>query len=238
MPGTIKQIIERAMRSLGVLAQGEQLEAAQVQDGLDALREMLDAWSLKGVMIPFRTLETFNINELNASYTWGTGGDFNSPAPVEIYDAYISDGSGADWPLKQLDAIWWAQQKFKLVISRPVGFWYEPGTLLSTIRFDVLPFDPSVTFISGKPLDTTQPLTATLGLPIGYSRAMRWCLAGELAPEYEIEIVRGSVLWSNIKDAKRTVMNRYARAPIARFDKAMLPSGHTDYSIESGPVGH
>ena len=28
MPATVKQIIERAMRSLGVLAQGEQLEAA------------------------------------------------------------------------------------------------------------------------------------------------------------------------------------------------------------------
>lgn len=125
------------MRSLGVLAQGEQLEAAQVQDGLDALRDLLDAWSLKGVMVPFRTVESFTLNDLQNSYTWGTAGDFASAPPVEIFDAYLSDGSGATYRLKQMDATWWAQQSYRAIIARPLGFWYEPGEPNGTVRFEV-----------------------------------------------------------------------------------------------------
>lgn len=236
---TVKQIIEAAMRRLGVLAQGEALDAAQVQDGLAALRDLLDAWSLKGIYIPFRTVESFDLSTIGfqGSYTWGSGGDFASTPPEEIWHAYFSDGGGNDWPLEQWDSGTWAAQRFKGHVARPIGYWYEPGEPLGTVRFETIPFDPTVTFITAKPLANTQALTAELDLPRGFDRLAKWCLAEELAPEYEVEIVPGSTLWRNMRDAKRTVANRYARAPVARFE-AGLRSGYRDYSIESGPVGY
>lgn len=48
---TVRDIVERAHRKLGVVAQDEAMTADQGQAGLDAFNEMLHAWALDGITL-------------------------------------------------------------------------------------------------------------------------------------------------------------------------------------------
>lgn len=48
---TVRDIVERAHRKIGVVAQDEAMTADQGQAGLDAFNEMLHAWALDGITL-------------------------------------------------------------------------------------------------------------------------------------------------------------------------------------------
>ena len=80
---TTKQIIEASLRTIGVIASGEEAKAHEINDALEAAKQMMDSWSNHGLMLYALTHETFSLTG-NRTLTIGDGGDIDTTRPVAI----------------------------------------------------------------------------------------------------------------------------------------------------------
>lgn len=69
---TVEDIVTRAFRKVGISGVGDDLEAAEVTEGVDALVDMLNAWSLSGVELGEVTLTADQAFPLGSQYVEGT----------------------------------------------------------------------------------------------------------------------------------------------------------------------
>jgi hypothetical protein len=222
--GTVIQAIEDAMRELVVLGEGETATADQINDGKRKLVAMLNQWSVEGMMVPFLTKETFALSSTTASYTWGSGQQFNSQAPIEVVAATYLIAT-TQKPLKALDATAYMRLPLTGIVSEPSGFWYDRQT---TPKFylDVAPYTGSVIVLSKKALDADFELTDQIVLPDEYELAIFTNLAIVLAPGYQRPV--STELAYNAKMSKRVVRRRNVKVPSMLTDvpvqrRPMLP---------------
>ena len=86
--------INRALRLLGILAEGETPSAETSQDALVALNQMLDSWSTEKLMIYNTIDQVFTWPAGEIKRTLGPSGDFVGLRPVAIDDStYFRDPS-------------------------------------------------------------------------------------------------------------------------------------------------
>lgn len=69
---TAANIVERALRKIGVAASGEALQADDLQDGLEAMNAMMFAWKLAGVDTGHTALVAIDDFPLGAEFEEGT----------------------------------------------------------------------------------------------------------------------------------------------------------------------
>src|SRR5690606_3759960 len=100
---TAREMIASAVRLGGVLASGETQSAREATDALTVLNQMLSSWSNENLTVYQMVREEFTFTPNTATYTWGTGGTFNSARPVEVIKANLELLSGPqEIPLKIL----------------------------------------------------------------------------------------------------------------------------------------
>ena len=63
--GTVKSLITRSLRALIVLSEGEEATAEMINDGLTTLKDLLNSWSIEGMMVPYSVTETFTLAQDN-----------------------------------------------------------------------------------------------------------------------------------------------------------------------------
>lgn len=185
---TARDIIESALRKIQVLGRGQSLSADLADNGLNALNQMLDSWSIEGGNVFTETRESFALTSGQGSYTIGSGGDFNTAKPYVITSAFVRV-SGTDYPLQLIDSTQYASLYDKDLSSAfPEFLYFDNNYPLSNIILWQVPATASTLHIySQKPLSNLAGLTTELSLPKGYERALIYNLAVELAPEYEKE---------------------------------------------------
>src|SRR5690242_5956509 len=91
VPGTqytSLDLIKSALRLAGVLGTGETPSAAEGQDALVILNQMLDSWNAERLMIYTVARQVFSLVANKQAYTLGSGGDFDTPRPPKI--EYVS----------------------------------------------------------------------------------------------------------------------------------------------------
>ncbi len=183
-------LINGSLRLLGVLASGEAATSSEANDALVALNDMIDTWSNESLLIYEKAYETFGLNVNQQSYQWGTGAaDFNSPRPQKLETVVFQQISGTttlELPIDILNLDQWAAISVKTITSNlPTRCWLQ--NTYPNATFYVWPI-PSITgnivVSSWKAITEIAALTTTISLPPGYSRALRYNLALELAPEY------------------------------------------------------
>lgn len=212
---TARDIISGALRLLGVIASGEPLGASEATDGLSSLNDMIDSWSNENLMIPNKVREVFALTGGKQSYTMGTGGDFSSSRSMWIEKVLVQLNSGAstlELPVKILTKDQFAGIILKQTQSTYPLYVYAEGTNpLETLNFWPIPQQANnVVIYSAKALAQLTTLTTALALPPGYSRALRYNLALELASEYG-RAVPETVL--EIAMASRAVIKRVNTEP-------------------------
>lgn len=190
---TGRDLISGALRLLGVLASGESPSASEATDGLSSLNDMLDSLSTERLMIPNTVREVFPLVGGQQSYTMGPAGNFNTTRPIRIESALIQVPNGAstlELPLKILTEDEYASLILKQLQSTYPQFIYSEGTFpLETISlWPVSQAANNLVLYSQKQLTDVTDLSATIVLPPGYNRALRYLLAVELAPEYGKQI--------------------------------------------------
>ena len=188
---TAGEQINRALRLLGVLAEGETPSASVSQDSLMALNQMIDSWNTE-------RLSTFVTQD--QVYTWpaglisrdlGPSGDFVGNRPIMLDDAtYFRDpGTNVSFGVKFINQQQYDGIAVKTVSSTyPQVCWVNMGFPDVTLTIYPRPTrDLEWHFVSVQELDRPADLSTVLFYPPGYLRAFTYALAMEIAPEFGVE---------------------------------------------------
>ena len=180
---TARQIITKAMQKLGAITKSDTPSSDEIVDGLSALLGMLSSWSVSGLNVYARALESFPFVPSQGVYTIGTGGDFNTDRPTQIISAYFRDGQ-IDYPLMIIDDQTFAQISFKGEISIPLYINYTNSYPLGQIRVYPVPSSQYTLFLLSEKPFSEYTIDEEVDLPPGWERAIIYNLALELAPDF------------------------------------------------------
>ena len=188
---TTAELINGALRLLGVLAEGETPSADTSQDALTAMRQMIDSWNTEELSIFNTQDQVFLWPASTKTRSLGPSGDFIGNRPVIMDDAtYFRDATtNVSYGVKIIN-----QQQYDGIAVKTVTSTY-PQVMWINMEF------PNITmtvypvptrelewhFISFDELTNPVQLSDTLAFPPGYLRAFRYSLAMELAPEFGVE---------------------------------------------------
>ena len=193
---TAGEQINRALRLLGVLAEGETPSAATAQDSLMALNQMIDSWNTERLSV-FSTIDqiiNWPVGSINE--TLGPTGSLvrlNGTAvrPVLVDDStYFKDpGTGVSYGVKLIN-----QQQYNGIAVKTVTSTFPQVMFVNMTYPDVdLFIYPRPTrllewhFISVEQLTQPANLSTDILFPPGYLRAFTYNLACEIAPEFGVE---------------------------------------------------
>lgn len=186
---TSRDLINSSLRLLGVLASGEAAGAAEATDGLASLNDLIDSWSTESLLIPNKVREVFPLISGQQTYTMGTGGNFDTSRPMKIENALVQIPGGS--PVTEIPVKILTKDEYVRIVQKtatssfPQYLYPDNANPLTSLSFWLVPNQSlNVVLYSWKPLAQLANLSTALSLPPGYSRALRYNLAVELAPEY------------------------------------------------------
>ena len=188
--------INRALRLLGVLAEGETPSASVSQDALMALNQMIDSWNTERLSV-FSTIDQITnwpVDQINA--TLGPTGSLvrlNGTAvrPILVDDAtYFRDPqTNVSYGIKLIN-----QQQYDGIAVKTVTSTYPQVLWVNMTYPDIEMYIYPVPtrllewhFVSIEELSQPATLNTDLAFPPGYLRAFVYNLALEIAPEFGIE---------------------------------------------------
>jgi hypothetical protein len=182
--------INRSLRLLGVLAEGETPSASVSQDALVALNQMIDSWNTERLSI-FNTIDqVFSWPAGEIQRHLGPSGEFVGVRPVLLDDAtYFKAPNGVSYGIKFIN-----QQQYDGIAVKTVTSTYPQVMWINmeypNIQMTVYPKPTQVLewhFISVQELDQPATLSTSMFYPPGYLRAFTYNLAMEFAPEFGVE---------------------------------------------------
>jgi hypothetical protein len=188
---TAGDLINGALRLLGVLAEGETPSAETSQDALRAMDQMIDSWNTERLSVFSTQDQVFTWPAGQLSRTMGPSGDFVGNRPVLLDDAtYFKDpGTGISYGIKFIN-----QQQYDGIAVKTVTSTFPQVIFVNMTYPDIeMYIYPRPTralewhFISVEELTQPATLDTNLTFPPGYLRAFRYNLACELAPEFGVE---------------------------------------------------
>ena len=183
--------INRALRLLGVLAEGETTSAAVMQDSLMALNQMIDSWNTERLSVFSTQDQTYTWPAGQITRTLGPSGDFVGNRPVLLDDAtyYRDPGTNVSFGIKFIN-----QQQYNGIAVKTVTSTYPQVIFVNNTFPDItMTVYPRPTrdlewhFVSVQELDNPATLATDLFFPPGYLRAFTYNLAMEIAPEFGVE---------------------------------------------------
>lgn len=186
---TVRDLIRGSLRLVGAIATGETPSADELSDAFSVLNDMVESWSTERLLVFEKVRREFSLVAGTASYTIGTGGTFNAPRPIRIENAAIEDQSASptvEYPIEVLNREKWDRIPTKdLQSTIPAKLFIDDAYPLATITLYPVPTVANKLVIYPWEVITAfSSVSATVSLPPGYARALRYNLAVELAPEY------------------------------------------------------
>jgi hypothetical protein len=183
--------INRALRLLGVLAEGETPSASVSQDSLMALNQMIDSWNTERLSTFVTQDQVFTWPAGYISRDLGPSGDFVGLRPIQMDDAtyYRDPGTNVSFGIKFINQQQYDGIAVKTVTSTyPQVCWVNMGFPDITLTIYPKPTrDLEWHFISVQELDRPADLSTVMYYPPGYLRAFTYNLAMEIAPEFGVE---------------------------------------------------
>jgi hypothetical protein len=184
---TARRLVTNALRTLGVLASGEESTAAEAIDALEILNEMIDLWNLRGLIVYRIDRNLFTVTSGQGTYTLGTGGDWNIPRPVKIDNAFFREtATGLELPARVLTEEEYQGIRLKNTQgSWPRWLYNDYAFPLSTVTVWPVPdISNQMVLYTWNQLTSMATLDTVWTFPPGYAIALRFNLSIALAPEY------------------------------------------------------
>lgn len=188
---TANDQINRALRLLGVLAEGETPSAAVSQDSLMALNQMIDSWNTERLAVFSTQDQVYLWPTSTIKRTLGPTGDFVGNRPILLDDAtYFRDPStNVSFGIKIIN-----QQQYDGIAVKTVTSTYPQVIWVNMtypdIEMYIYPMPTRLLewhFVSVEELTTPANLATQILFPPGYLRAFTYNLACEIAPEFGVE---------------------------------------------------
>ena len=187
---TAGEQINRTLRLLGILAEGETPSAAMSQDALMALNQMIDSWNTERLSVFVTQDQVFTWPSGFISRTLGPSGDFIGLRPVLVDDAtYFKAPNGVSYGIKMINQQQYNGIAVKTVTSTyPQVLWVNMGFPDITLTIYPRPTqDLEWHIVSVQELTSVTDLSTVMYYPPGYLRAFTYNLAMEFAPEFGVE---------------------------------------------------
>lgn len=178
--------INRALRLLGVLAEGESPSADTANDALTALNQMIDSWSIERLSVYSTQDQTFTWPANEVVQTLGPSGDFVGNRPVLLSDSSYFVVNGVSYGIKLVNEEEYNSIAVKSVTSTMPQVMYVNMTY-PDVAMRVYPVPTQAIefhFISVQELSQPALQATELYFPPGYLRAFTYNLACEIAPEF------------------------------------------------------
>jgi hypothetical protein len=188
---TALNMIENSLRNIGALAIDETLSAAEAQDSLNVLNNMISTWNIENLMVYSVNEEVFPVVANQPSYTMGIGGNFNTTRPVAIEDAYMRDAAGNDFKIGIVNHYAYSMIITKNTTSALPSVLYDNEDFpLKTLKFWPIASDASYSFVlwTLKAITSFPILTTVVSLPPGYQSAIEYNLSIWLSPRYGVSV--------------------------------------------------
>lgn len=203
------ELINLALKQVGVLGVGQAAAAEDIQDAFRMLNMMMAQWSVKRNVV-HQILDvvptegggssylavgpTFEVGEgqnlSKATYTVGPGGDFNITRPAKILGAYCRQlaPNPVDFPLTLLQSQTdWGRISTKFIESMPSMVYYDPQYPMGLLQVWPSPANNNQYQIHIQvlaPLQQFESIADDINLPPEYEEALMYNLAGRLYPMY------------------------------------------------------
>lgn len=183
--------INRALRLLGVLAEGETSSAAVSQDALTAMNQMIDSWNTERLSIFSTQNQVYTWPASTISRTLGPSGNFVGNRPILVDDStYFRDSlTNVSYGIKIIN-----QQQYDGIAVKTVTSTYPQVLWINMTYPDIEMYVYPVPlralewhFVSVEELTQPANLATDLAFPPGYLRAFTYNLACEIAPEFGVE---------------------------------------------------
>jgi hypothetical protein len=183
--------INRALRLLGVLAEGETSSAAVSQDALTAMNQMIDSWNTERLSIFSTQNQVYTWPASTISRTLGPSGNFVGNRPILVDDStYFRDPlTNVSYGIKIIN-----QQQYDGIAVKTVTSTYPQVLWVNMTYPDIEMYvypvplrDLEWHFVSVEELTQPANLATDLAFPPGYLRAFTFNLACEIAPEFGVE---------------------------------------------------
>jgi hypothetical protein len=234
---TAKKLMERALRLIGAIGVGEELEAAEVADALEGLNAMLDAWNAEELSIYAYQREAWTLIVNQQEYEIGPGGSMDTARPPSIPQgtAFIEDTSQSptvEYELRVYDNVseWGREMQKNSSAIQPYALYYEPKWPLGLIHLYPKP-DAADNLVLYTPIQFLQ-LTSGIqpvSLPPGYAEAIAFNLALRIAPEYNRSV--SAEVAAGAASALATIKMKNVRPAVMRCDDAIVGPGVYDINL-------
>lgn len=195
---TRNEIIESALRKLGVIAEGQTPSTQNYADGSMALNTVIS--QLKAVGMPLWARSEYTFTPTSGNYTIGISQTLNTPFPVKLLQAYRIE-TGAKIPMEIV-----AREDFNILPSSssgaPIKVNYQPF-----INYGMLTFWPTpsatntapITLVYQRPYQYFTASTETLDFPEEWYNSVIYHLAVRLAPEWGVPLPDRQMLMQEAK---------------------------------------
>lgn len=230
---TAQELITRAYVLSGAVSSGDTPTAEELNDGLNALNEMLTNWAEEHISVYFQDTYSVPIAAGTNSVTIGPTGDFVAERPLNINTSWLDDSNDQSYPFEMIDSGEYARISLKTDTGRPTRGWYNPTYPNGSIVFDKfaeLPY--TLRLICVTDFDEFTTLSTESVLPTAYTRALRFNLAVELGGEL------GSPLDPRVlgvaSDSYRLLKNAnlHRRTKTLTVDDALVSPGRYDIASD------
>lgn len=204
---TRDDIIKRALRLIGVLAQGETPTTNQVDEAALALNSMVKAWQADGMPLWSIKQRTVTLVEGQVSYTLDT------PKPLKLLQAFNRViNSNVDIPMRVITQQEYNMLGNKSVQGNPIQCYYDPRR--DTGILYVFPV-PSAAEVGANqiiltyqaPYEDFDSSTNNPDFPQEWYDAVTYGLACRIAPEYGVDISARKMLWQEMTLIKQDALN-------------------------------
>ena len=210
---TRDDIIKRALRLIGVLAQGELPSTDQVTEASLALNSLVKAWQADGM--PLWAIKSTSIALLNGvkDYEIGIGKSINIPKPLKVLQAYNhNDTSNVDIPLRIVTKSDYNMLGNKTSPGNPIQIYYNPQSNYGILSVFPVPTtveqsSNTINIFYQRPFEDFDASTDTPDFPQEWYDAVTYGLAGRLAPEYGLPATERKMLWQEMTLIKQDALN-------------------------------
>lgn len=204
---TVRDLINRSLRLIGVIARGETPDAAMAQDALTAMNAMIDSWKNNGFMIYENEYQALTLISGQQTYTLGSGGDFAITRPIGIVKASTVI-NGIETPIAILTFDEWAKISNKDLSSDiPTKLFYNPASPLGELNIWPKPSSAAnVKLYLQKPVEKFANLSTVFELPPGYEDLIVFGTADRIAPEFGKELTPRQL--QTLTDVKAEIMRK------------------------------
>lgn len=184
----VSDLISASLRKIGALSSGETIEPARQAEALSALQVMLRSWGAINSQIYATVKESVTLVSGTGSYTWGSGGTFNTTRPNQVTGSYILESGTTTHPVDIISEGTYRGISVKETSGLPNSLYFHPAYPLATVYLYPVPDSAYALYLdSYKPFVETGSFgltTDAISFPSYYEEAIIYNLAIRLAPEY------------------------------------------------------